>query len=226
MKTQSNSQIIVVKIEISTLMEDHGELSMTKMERLAMILSNFQNSGKKIIIVSSGAIALGSKKLKLAKLPESFNDKQATAAIGQAELIKTYQNVFGEFNQIVAQVLLTKDVVEKKVRKDNATNTLHHLMSMNIIPIVNENDAISTDDIILEDNYPLALNVARLVDAKMIIIKFDNNGKFLIFMRGNNQVIRTSYSMIDDQLEILFNSENWDISVEDFPETYNQENYK
>ena len=101
---------IVVKIELWSLTADDGSIDPEKMDRLTLILSNLHNSGKSILIVSSGAIALGMKKLNMHNEPESFNQKQAIAAIGQAELIKTYQNYFSEFNQTVAQVLLTKDV--------------------------------------------------------------------------------------------------------------------
>ena len=202
---------IVVRIEIATISDSNEKLDRKKMDRLAMVLSNLQNSGKQLILVSSGAIALGAEKLKLEQQPVSLIEKQATAAVGQAELIKHYQRYFDEYNQIVAQVLLPSDIIDNPVRIENARNTFDTLLDMNIIPIVNENDAVSTTDIELDDNYPLALNVAKIVQADIILIKLDTNGKFLIipkeqkkailvnniyelFEKINNQCISTSYT--------------------------------
>ena len=180
---------IVVRIEIATLCNNDGKLDRKKMDRLAMVLSNLRNSGKEILVVSSGAIALGSEKLKLEKQPESLIEMQATAAIGQAELIRFYQNFFGEYNQIVAQVLLTSDIIEHEDRESNARNTFNTLLEMNIIPIINENDPVSTADIELDDNYPLALKVAKIAMADIIVIKLDTNGKYLILPKGTGNVI-------------------------------------
>lgn len=180
---------IVVRIEIATLSNDSGKLDRKKMDRLAMVLSNLRNSGKDILVISSGAIALGSEKLKLEKQPETLIEMQATAAIGQAELIRFYQNFFEEYNQIVAQVLLTSDIMENEGREINARNTFDTLLKMNIIPIINENDPVSTTDIELDDNYPLALKVARIAQADIIVIKLDTNGKFLIIPKNTGRTI-------------------------------------
>ncbi len=193
---------IVVRIEIATLCNIDGKLDRKKMDRLAMVLSNLRNSGKDILVVSSGAIALGSEKLQLEKQPESLIEMQATAAIGQAELIRFYQNFFEEYNQIVAQVLLTSDIMENEGREVNARNTFNTLLEMNIIPIINENDPVSTTDIELDDNYPLALKVARIAQADIIIIKLDTNGKFLIVPK------HTSNSFIAEDEHILFDKIN------------------
>ncbi len=192
---------IVVKIEIQSLLDDQGNFDTTKMERLAMVLANLQNSSKSLLVVSSGAIVLGTKKLGLESTPISLTDKQAISAVGQAELIKKYQRYFGEYNQIVAQVLLTKDVVMFADRSQNATNTLNELLSMNIIPVINENDVVSVDDIILEDNYPLALNVSDLVDAQMILIKCQENGKYVILGRGDNEYHLVTEDDLFDKIE-------------------------
>jgi len=174
------SNKIVVKVEISTLCDERGRFIPDKMERLVMVLSNLQNSGKKLLIVSSGAIALGSAKMELKMIPEQLIDKQATAAIGQAELIKVYQRFFEDYGQVVAQILITSDVVNVTARKHNAANTLNTLLGMNIIPIINENDTVSTDDIELDDNYPLVVNVAKIVEAHVILVKSHEFGKYLI----------------------------------------------
>lgn len=175
---------IVVRIEISTLSNSDGKFNQQKMDRLAMVLSNLNNSGKQVIVVSSGAIALGTDKLKLDEQPQSYTDMQAAAAVGQAELIRFYKHYFDHYNQIVAQVLLTGDIMDNPLRVKNTQNTFDELLEMNIIPIVNENDTVSTTDIELDDNYPLALNVAKITKADIILIKMDTNSKFIIQPRG------------------------------------------
>jgi glutamate 5-kinase len=178
---------IVVRIEISTLSNPDGKFNHQKMDRLAMVLSNLNNSGKQLLLVTSGAIALGSDKLNLKRQPQSFIDMQVAAAIGQAELIRFYQHYFDQYNQIVAQVLLNSDVMDDESRLKNAQNTFNTLLDLNIIPIINENDTISTLDIELDDNYPLALSVAKIAKADLILIKTDTNSNFIIQPRGNLQ---------------------------------------
>jgi glutamate 5-kinase len=171
---------IVVRVEISTLTGTNGKLDHSKMDRLAMMLSNLQNSGKQILLVSSGAIALGSGKLNIKLNMNDVTGLMATAAVGQAELIKLYQKYFDQYNQMVAQVLLTSDIINNEKRKSNTQNTFETLLGMSIIPIINENDAVSTSDIELDDNYPLALNVANISNADIILIKSDLNSKYII----------------------------------------------
>ena len=177
-----------------------------------MVLSNLQNSGRQLILVSSGAIAVGAEKLNLDQQPKSFIEKQAAAAVGQAELIKHYQRYFDEYNQIVAQVLLPSDIIDSPVRTENARNTFDALLDMNIIPIVNENDAVSTTDIELDDNYPLALNVAKIVQADIILIKLDTNGKFLIILKGQEKAtpVNNEYELFEriNALCLGINSKN------------------
>jgi glutamate 5-kinase len=176
---------IVVKIEIATLSNTDGRFNHRKMDRLAMVLSNLNNSGKQILLVSSGAIALGCDKLNMKDQPQSFNEMQAIAAVGQAELIRFYQHYFDQYNQIVAQVLLTSDILDDMIRIKNTQNTFDTLLDMNIIPIINENDTVSTSDIELDDNYYLALNVAKITKADILLIKVDTNSKFIIQPRGS-----------------------------------------
>jgi len=173
-------QTIVVRIEISTLLGHNGKISHRKMDRLAMVITNLHNSGKHVLVVSSGAIVLGAEKLKLQSIPDGLIDMQATAAVGQAELIRWYQRFFDYYNQIVAQVLLTSDIIEYPQRVMNTRNTFNTLLDMSIIPIINENDPVSTSDIEFDDNYPLALIVANIVQADFIVIKMETNGKYLI----------------------------------------------
>ncbi len=210
---------IVVRIEISTISDSNEKLDRKKMDRLAMVLSNLQNSGKHLLLVSSGAIAMGAEKLNLDQQPHSFIEKQATAAVGQAELIKNYQRYFDEYNQIVAQVLLPSDIIESPVRMKNARNTFNTLLDMNIIPIVNENDAVSTADIELDDNYPLALNVAKIVQADIILVKLDSDGKFLIIPKGQkNAILVTDVYELFEKINALCPAADYiDSHKPDFP---------
>jgi len=196
---------IVVRIEVATLINRDGKINRRKMDRLAMVLSDLNNSGKQIIVVSSGAIVLGSEKLKLPSIPPSKIDMQALAAVGQAELIRSYQRSFDEYGQIVAQVLVTSDIVDYPQRVENTRNTFDMLLSMNIIPIVNENDAVSTTDIELEDNYPLALKIANITGADIIVIKSQENGNYGIVAGNEKPVIQVENEIsLQEKIDALF----------------------
>ena len=171
---------VVFRIEIALLLDENGSISMEKMDRLVMLIASLQNSGIKTIVVSSGAIVLGSEKLGLSAVPENQTDKQAAAAVGQAELICCYESSFDYYNQVIAQVLLTSDIVDYPERKENARNAFNALLEMDIIPVVNENDPVSTCDIELDDNYPLALIVAEIVSADFIVVKIDSESRYMI----------------------------------------------
>lgn len=175
---------IVVRIEISTLLSKDGKLNHQKMDRLAMVLSNLHNSGKELLLVTSGAIALGAEKLQLKIEDNDVVGMMAAAAVGQAELIKLYQHYFEQYNQMVAQVLLTSGIMENPKWKKNTQNTFETLLSMNIIPIINENDAVSKSDIELDDNYPLARNVAEVSKADIILIKSEKEENYIIQPRN------------------------------------------
>ena len=190
-------QTIVVRIEISTLLGTNGKISNKKMDRLAMLITNLHNSGKHVLVVSSGAIVLGAEKLKLHQIPEDQIDMQATAAVGQAELIRCYQRFFDDYNQIIAQVLLTSDIIDYPERVENTRNTFNTLLDMSIIPIINENDPVSTTDIEYDDNYPLALIVANIAQADFIVIKMEMNGKYLIVPGGNQAAM-----VVDGETEL------------------------
>lgn len=210
---------IVVRIEISTLSSTDGKFNHQKMDRLAMVLSNLNNSGKQVIVVSSGAIALGSDKLKLKEQPQTYTDMQAAAAIGQAELIRFYKHYFDHYNQIVAQVLLTGDIMDNPLRVKNTQNTFDELLEMNIIPIVNENDAVSTTDIELDDNYPLALNVAKITRADIILIKMDTNSTFAIQPRGKAtaKLVHNETTLFDELEKACAEMEQLDKNMVTFP---------
>ncbi len=183
---------IVFKIEIETLFDNRGMLSGEKLERLTMICANLQNSGARVMIVSSGAIALGALRLGFDRPPEGITAQQAVAAVGQVELIKAYQNYFEDFEQTVAQILLTKDVIENPIRNMNATNTLVRLMDKGVIPLINENDSVSTNDIILNDNFPLVLIVTSLTQADIIAINMPEGNKFLLLFKNSSFIKEVS----------------------------------
>jgi glutamate 5-kinase len=167
---------IVVKIGTSSLTYPNGSINFERIEKLTMVLSEMRKTGRQIILVTSGAIAVGAAKIGFPDRPSKLAEKQALAAIGQAELIKIYDNSFSKYNQISAQVLLTKDGVMNPIRRYNAKNTLNTLMNMQIIPIINENDTVSTDEIEFGDNDTLSAHVASLTDAELLIILSDIDG--------------------------------------------------
>jgi len=169
---------IVIKVGTSLLAYDNGKINLQRMERLVMVLADLQNSGKEVILVSSGAVGVGVGMIGLEKKPEELVKKQALAAIGQVGLLRLYQKFFDEYNKTVAQVLLTRDGIENSLRRKNARNTLHELLKMGIIPVVNENDTVATDEIEFGDNDTLSAAVATLVHADLLLILTDTDGVF------------------------------------------------
>ncbi len=193
---------IVVKVEIHVLLGEDGTFDRARMERLTMILSNMVNSGAQIFIVSSGAIFLGAQKLGLGDQPEELVEKQAIAAVGQAELMKLYHSYFEGYNQTVAQVLLTGDIFSDPVRREYARNTLTHLSVLGVIPVINENDSVSTEDIELNDNYYLVRNVADLIGAHLLLIKGKGQHQYVLITRdpGILPFITEEKRLMDDIL--------------------------
>ena len=172
----------MIKVGTSTLTHSGGKVNIRHIENLCKVLSDLQNAGKEIILVSSGAIGVGVGKLGLSSRPDETSKKQALAAIGQCELMFMYDKFFGEFNQTVAQVLLTADIVDQDKSRLNVQNTFKELLDIGVIPIVNENDTVSTDEIefinTFGDNDTLSALVAALVDADMLILLSDIDGLF------------------------------------------------
>ncbi len=177
-KKLMDCRTIVVKTGSSTLTFPNGRLNYHRLMRLAETMSAIQRSGKKLILVSSGAIAVGSGRMGINSKPADLADKQALAAIGQAELIRIYRRFFDYNCQKVAQVLLTKDIVINHERRVNASNTLAELLKMDIIPIVNENDTVATDEIEFGDNDTLSSYVAELAGADLLVLLSDIDGLF------------------------------------------------
>lgn len=204
---------IVFRVEFNTLTNNGKEINPRRFDRFARLVANLRNSGEDVIIVSSGAIALGMKKCNDRKNfinDNSLSDLQAIAAIGQAELIREYQRYFDEYNQIVAQVLYVSDINGSQERIENARNTFNMLLKMNIIPVVNENDAVSTIDIELNDNYPLAVRIAEITGSDVIIIKLEEENEYLLICRGTNKALHvenetTLYEAIKDLKKNIIN---------------------
>jgi glutamate 5-kinase len=173
-----NKRRIVVKIGTSSLSYPNGRMNFQSIEKLAYVLSAIRGNGTEVLLVTSGAIGVGAGRLGLTERPGELDKKQALAAVGQAELMKIYQKFFEEYNQTVAQVLLTKDVVTIHSRNQNAKRTLMKLLEMNIIPIINENDTIATNEIEFGDNDTLSAIVAALVEADLLVILSDIDGLY------------------------------------------------
>jgi len=172
----SGHKRIVVKVGTSSLTYGSGGLNLKKIDKLSWVLTDLRNRGLEVVLVSSGAIAVGSERLGLQKRPRDILGKQAASAVGQAILMQIYSGFFMSYNQKVAQILLTRDVMENEKLKSNARNTINTLFSMGIIPIVNENDTVSTDELGFSENDALSAYVACLVDSDMLIMLSDSDG--------------------------------------------------
>ena len=169
---------VVIKLGTSTLAHDTGRLNIRRVEELCKVISDLKNAGNEIIMVSSGAIGMGVGKLGLKERPKDIPTKQAAAAIGQCELMYTYDKLFSEYNHTVAQILLTDEDIADNGRCANFKNTLCRLLELSVIPIINENDTIATDEIVIGDNDTLGAIVAKTIKADLLIILSDIDGLY------------------------------------------------
>lgn len=169
---------VVIKIGTSTLAHPTGHLNIRRTEQLCKIISDIKNAGNQVILVSSGAIGMGVGKLGLLKRPDDIPTKQAAAAVGQCELMYTYDRLFSKYHHTVAQLLITGDDVEDDLRHTNFTNTLNRLLDLGAIPIINENDTVATAEIVIGDNDTLAAIVAQSVGADRLILLSDIDGLY------------------------------------------------
>jgi len=178
------AQRIVVKVGTSTLLRESGGVNFREMDALARVLSDLKNMGSEIILVSSGAIGVGTVKLGLPKRPAELRRKQAAAAVGQCELMHLYDKFFGEYSQTVAQILLTDADVEDPHRREHLTGTFDAILDMGVIPVVNENDSVSSSEIetgarkVLGDNDTLSAIVAGLCRADLLVLLSDIDGLY------------------------------------------------
>ncbi len=169
---------IVIKIGTSTLAHATGHLNIRRVEMLCKIISDIKNAGHQVILVSSGAIGMGVGKLGLRSRPQDIPTKQATAAVGQCELMYVYDKLFSEYHHTVAQLLITGDDVKNEQRHLNFRNTLHRLLQLGALPILNENDTVATEEIVIGDNDTLAAIVTRSVEADLLILLSDIDGLY------------------------------------------------
>ena len=181
---------IVIKIGSSSLThQETGDLNLFKMEQLVRIICDLKGAGREVVLVSSGAIAAGRQALNCKKKPGELAQKQAFAAVGQARLMMVYQKLFAEYNQVAAQVLLTKDTMVHEGSRFNARNTFEELLALKTVPIVNENDTVSTSEIPLVDNFGdndrLSAVVAALIGADLLILLSDIDGLYTDDPRKN-----------------------------------------
>ena len=176
---------IVIKIGTSTLAHPTGHLNIRRVEELCKVMSDIKNAGHEVILVSSGAIGMGVGKLGLRSRPTDIPTKQAAAAVGQCELMYTYDKLFGEYHHTVAQLLITGEDIASDSRHRNFSNTLNRLLELGALPIINENDTVATQEIVIGDNDTLAAIVAESVGAKLLILLSDIDGLYTADPRKN-----------------------------------------
>lgn len=192
-----NARRIVVKVGTSTLSYGAGRLNLYRIDNLIREISDLHNSGREIIFVSSGAIAAGIGKMRLTEKPDTIPENQALAAIGQGVLMHIYEKFFGEYGQTMAQLLLTKNNADNQNARENFRNSVSAILKMGVIPVINENDAVSTDEIRIGDNDNLSALVADMVDAEALIILTDIDGLY-----DGNPKINPAAKIIHDVPEI------------------------
>ena len=169
---------IIVKVGTSTLANFNGRLNIRRTEELCKVLSDMKNAGHEIILVSSGAIGMGVGKLMLTERPKDMPTKQAAAAVGQCELMYTYDKLFSEYHHTVAQLLLTGSDFQNEDRHNNFRNTMSRLLELQVLPIINENDTVATEEIAVGDNDTLAAIVAVSVNADLLVLLSDIDGLY------------------------------------------------
>lgn len=195
---------IVIKIGTSTLAHKSGLLNIRRVEELCKVMSDLKNAGNQVILVSSGAIGMGAGKLSLSEKPSDIPTKQAAAAVGQCELMYTYDKLFSEYNHTVAQILITGGDIEHSVRKVNFENTMCRLLELGAIPIINENDSIATDEIVIGDNDTLGAIVATAINADLLILLSDIDGLFTADPhKDKNAVLLTRVEEITPEIESM-----------------------
>ena len=198
---------IVIKIGTSTLTHENGSTNLRRIEALCRIVSDIINSGEEIILVSSGAIGMGVGKLGLRSRPSDIAGKQACAAVGQCELMYEYDKLFGEYNHTVAQILLTAPDLSCDDRREKFENTVERLIELGVLPIINENDTVATEEIVFGDNDTLAAKVAVTVGADLLILLSDIDGLYTADPRKDkNATLIAEVKEIDKKIEALAGS--------------------
>ncbi len=175
----------VVKVGTSTLAYSTGHLNIRHMEKLCRVLSDLKNAGNEIILVSSGAVGMGMGRLSLSERPTEIVTKQAVAAVGQCELMYTYDKLFSEYNHTIAQILLSADDVNDPSHRANFIATLNKLLEMGVLPVINENDSVATEEFVIGDNDTLSAIVAANSDADLLVLLTDTDGLYTDDPRTN-----------------------------------------
>ena len=206
---------IVIKVGTSTLTYDNGKMNLGGIDRLCRSISDLMNSGKEVLLVSSGAIGVGIGYLGLNARPQTTREKQAIASVGQCELMNAYSRSFSEYSYRCGQILLTKDGITDKLTRANVTNTIETLLEMGIIPIINENDSVSTTEIMhngtFGDNDTLSADVACLANADLLVILSDVDGLYDANPKDNPSASRISFveAVTDDMLGLTSGKCSW-----------------
>ena len=169
---------VTIKVGTSTLAHPSGLLNIRRVEALCRVMSDLKNAGHELVLVSSGAIGMGVGKLSLRERPGDIPTKQAAAAVGQCELMYTYDKLFSEYHHVVAQILVTAGDIELPQRRAHFHNTLFRLLELGVLPIVNENDTVATEEIVIGDNDTLAAEVAVSANAELLVILSDIDGLY------------------------------------------------
>lgn len=185
MKSFKEARRIVVKVGTSTLTYETGRMNIRRIEQLCKVLADLKNSGREILLVSSGAIAVGVGKLRLPSRPRDTETKQAVAAVGQCELMAMYDHLFQNYNHVAAQVLLTHEDVANEGRRTNIINTISRLLALDTIPVFNENDTVAVEEIAFGDNDTLSAVVAEMAGADALVLMSDIDGLYTADPRGN-----------------------------------------
>ena len=192
---------LVIKIGTSTLAHPTGHLNIRRVEDLCRIISDIKNAGHQVILVSSGAIGMGVGKLGLLARPSDIPTKQAAAAVGQCELMYTYDRLFTQYNHTVAQLLITNDDVANPHRHENFNNTMDRLLELGALPIINENDTVATDESVIGDNDTLAAIVATSIKADLLILLSDIDGLYTADPHNDpNATLISHISRISDEI--------------------------
>lgn len=197
-----NFKRIVIKVGSSTLTYENGKPNLRRIEQLCRVVSDLKNRDIEVIIVSSGAVAVGVNRLRLPCRPSDTKGKQAAAAVGQCDLMSLYDRNFAEYGYVSAQILLNRDVIDHADRKENVINTFKALLEFGAVPIVNENDSVSVEEIVFGDNDNLSAIVASLVEADGLIILTDIDGYYDDDPRENPdaRLIHTLTEITDDMI--------------------------
>ncbi len=218
MQSIKDAKRIVVKVGSSTLAYPTGMMNIRHVERLVKVLADIKNSGREVVLVTSGAIGIGVGKLGLKKRPTDTPSKQAAAAVGQCELMYTYDRLFAGYNHTVAQVLLTRDIIDTDVRRENVENTFERLLDLGCLPVVNENDTVATDEIDIGgtfgENDTLSALVAQVCGAQALVILSDIDGLFTADPRTDCKAsLIARVSEITDELKALAGGAGSDIGT-------------